>query len=249
MATSNLPEPPTAALSQTPYSVDLSLENLALRLRDLHVSSSGREENEENSGSDQRMISSGGNNNGVSFNGGDVSYQIMVNSMDSGAVKRKIAELALDPYGSMLLKQKLMKNDKQITDVVFNAVFRYMFEVMVHPCGAHVFGKLLECCDQSQLQLVVTKISLQSQTFLESLFNMPGTNCAKRLIEALENSPLISEIISILVFAFVPVMTDQVASSVVMKCFDILNVRQNQTEIFKPRITEMPLDFWNELRA
>lgn len=149
--------------------MDLSLENLALRLRDLHVSSSGREENEENSGSDQQMISSGVNNNG-----GDVSYQRMVNSLDSGAVKRKIAELALDPYGSMLLKQKLMKNDKQITDVVFNAVFRYMFEVMVHPCGAHVFGKLLECCDQSQLQLVVTKISLQSQTFLGSLINMPG---------------------------------------------------------------------------
>ncbi|XP_024031824.1 pumilio homolog 18 [Morus notabilis] len=153
-------------------------------------------------------------------------------SIDCDAeLRQRIAKLALDQQGSQWLQTKLDEDDKQTTDRIFGGIFVYMYDVMSNEHGSHVFARLIERCDESQLQLIVSMINLQSQPFAKLLFSKHGANSAKRLIKVLGKSSLVSvsNIISILARHFVWMMADRIACSVVLKCFDSLNVHQNQT--------------------
>ncbi|EXB37449.1 hypothetical protein L484_002515 [Morus notabilis] len=103
-----------------------------------------------------------------------------------------------------------------------------MFRVMEDQYGTHVFGKLVECCNSSQLLFLVAKITLNTQTFVGSLYSKPGANSAKGLIKVLKNSALVYEITSILSSKFVELMSDRIASNVILQCLGILNASQNQ---------------------
>ncbi|EXC33400.1 Pumilio-12-like protein [Morus notabilis] len=145
-------------------------------------------------------------------------------------LNQRIAKLALDPEGSEYLQTTLMQTDKQETDEIFGGILVYIYDVMSNEHGSRVFARLIERCDESQLQLIVSIITLQTQPFLNLLFSIHGANSAKRLIKVLGKSASVSvsNIISILARHFAFMMNNRIACFVILKCFDSLNAHQNQ---------------------
>ncbi|EXB37446.1 Putative pumilio-8-like protein [Morus notabilis] len=164
--------------------------------------------------------------NGVNLN--RYNSQALRKILWSDESRREIAKMIFHPEHSKLLQDTLVQNDELINESIFGVVFENMFRVMEDQYGTHVFGKLVECRNSSQLLFIVANITLNTQTFLGSLYSKPGANSAKGLIKVLKNSVLVYEITSILTSKFIELMSDRIASNVILQCLGILNASQNQ---------------------
>lgn len=112
------------------------------------------------------------NDNGVDLN--EYNSQSLRNLLYSDESRREIAKMIFHPEDSKLLQDTLEQNDELINESIFGVVFENMFLVMEDQYGTHVFGKLVECRNSSQLLFIVAKITLNTQTFLGSLYSKPG---------------------------------------------------------------------------
>ncbi|GAV71168.1 PUF domain-containing protein [Cephalotus follicularis] len=127
----------------------------------------------------------------------------------------------------MYLQRKVALKDPRITCKIFKGVIGFIFHLMTNKDGSYLFGKLIESCDEIQLQVIVSKITSQSDLFIKAVKDKWGSNSIKNLIKVLVRSHLVSNLIPLLYNEFYGLMIDDIGYSVVVKCIDLLDTETN----------------------
>ncbi|KAL5848416.1 hypothetical protein ACOSQ4_006429 [Xanthoceras sorbifolium] len=93
----------------------------------------------------------------------------------------------------MFLQESLSTMDSRIVDMIFDALYGFVFDIMSDQFRCHVFAKLIESCNCHQLRLITLKVTSPSQDdlFLKASLNKRGSGTIKKLIKVLSRSPLI----------------------------------------------------------
>lgn len=76
--------------------------------------------------------------------------------------------------GSQSLQEMLSGKDSTITYKIFEAVYKYPFDLMTDGYGCHLFGKLIQSCSVNQLGRITLKITSQSEFFYKASFYKDG---------------------------------------------------------------------------
>ncbi|GAV81289.1 PUF domain-containing protein [Cephalotus follicularis] len=132
-------------------------------------------------------------------------------------------KLGLELSGSKYLTRMLYLKDPRITGKIFDGVIGSIFKLMTDQNGHYLFGKLIRFCDDIQLQFIVAKITVKSESFINAAKDRWGSISIKNLIKVLERSHYVSSLIVPLYDGFYGLMIDRIGSSVVVKCIDILD--------------------------
>lgn len=70
--------------------------------------------------------------------------------------------------GSLSLQKMLSGKDSTITYKIFEAVYKYPFDLMTDGYGCHLFAKLIQSCSMNQLGRITLKITSQSELFYKA---------------------------------------------------------------------------------
>ncbi|KAJ4723738.1 pumilio-like 12-like isoform X1 [Melia azedarach] len=135
--------------------------------------------------------------------------------------------MAQDQEGSQYLKEKLFSGDSRFTSKIFQAVYRFPFQLMCHQYGRFVFGKLIESCSDHQLTQITLKITSHDREFLDASIDRLGSASIKKMIRVLAKEPLISYVMSILNRLFKFIMVNKFGSSIIIQCLESRYSREN----------------------
>ncbi|KAL6197717.1 hypothetical protein ACLB2K_033322 [Fragaria x ananassa] len=139
-----------------------------------------------------------------------------------------IAQTAMTQSGSQHLLASLLTKDSVVTNMIFEGVFDFLFEVMNDSNGHHVFAKLILSCSDNQLFLIVSKIAWNARLLIKISVSRYGSKSVQRLIKVLEKSPLIDIVIVALSSGFEELMTNRSGSFIILKCLNLLDNEKNQ---------------------
>ncbi|KAH9727065.1 Pumilio [Citrus sinensis] len=129
--------------------------------------------------------------------------------------------LAQDQEGSQYLQENLSSGDSRILDKLFWVVSGFTFELMSGQYGRFVFGKFIESCNESQLALIILKITFQDQLFLLASVDKFGSSSVKKLIKVVAHlPPLLYHVMSALKRLFKFLMMTKPGSSVILQCLE-----------------------------
>lgn len=136
--------------------------------------------------------------------------------------------LAQDQEGSQYLQEKLISRDSRILDKLFWVVIGFTFELMSDQYGRFVFGKFIESCNESQLALIILKITFQDQLFLQASVDKFGSSSIKKLIKVIAQSPpLLYHVMSALKRLFKFLMMTKPGSSIILQCLEPCYTHKN----------------------
>ncbi|KAL5769302.1 hypothetical protein ACOSP7_015854 [Xanthoceras sorbifolium] len=136
--------------------------------------------------------------------------------------------LGKDNSGSMFLQRALSWKNLRVTNKIFEAVMGHVFDLITNQYGHHLFIKLIESCNEDQLQQILMKIASQCDLFCNASINKHGSQSIKKLITMLAGSPLVSFVVLALCSRFKEIMINRTGASVIMQCLETLDDKQNE---------------------
>ncbi|XP_044499383.1 putative pumilio homolog 19 [Mangifera indica] len=138
--------------------------------------------------------------------------------------------MAKDEHGSKFLQEVMsFQGDSRIVTRVFEMVLEFTLEVMTSQYGRFVFGKLIESCNQDQLQAITFKIASDDNLFINASRDKNGSSCIKKLIRILGKTQkvFLEEIMLTLGKFFQFLMIDKTGSSVILLSLDKIFSKKN----------------------
>ncbi|CAH9077973.1 unnamed protein product [Cuscuta europaea] len=142
--------------------------------------------------------------------------------------KDVFVRMAKTREGSVELQNLIKNGNPRDRQEVLDGVIRCIFEVMIDPHGHHLFRRILEFCDSSQLDTIfVTLISSQELLINTSLLQY-GSSAVQRFIKRLKNTGLGQFVAIILSMRFVELMTSEHGRFVVQECFYTFQAKENE---------------------
>ncbi|CUM55388.1 uncharacterized protein AC631_03255 [Debaryomyces fabryi] len=130
----------------------------------------------------------------------DKEYLSGLNKVPLDQLKLEILKLAKDQYGCRFLQKKIDENvtpSPQIRmenfKVIFKEIYPYIYELIIDPFGNYLVQKLIDYCDDSNLNLILE--ILQYNLFQISI-NQHGTRALQKIINSLNNDYQLSLLIS-----------------------------------------------------
>ncbi|KAF3619100.1 hypothetical protein FXO38_06423 [Capsicum annuum] len=139
-----------------------------------------------------------------------------------------VVKLAKNPKSSRILEKLLELNNYHYKQRILNDVLDSFFEVMIDDSGHSFFLKLVEFCNDAQMEQILCTFHLRVDLFAQTAFMRHGSKAIQMLIKSLKKKPLAkycSEIVSV---KLVELMTHRTGRYVVEQCFHVLNEKQNE---------------------
>ncbi|KAM3328110.1 hypothetical protein P3S68_033572 [Capsicum galapagoense] len=139
-----------------------------------------------------------------------------------------VVKLAKNPKSSRILEKLLELNNYHYIQRILNDVLDSFFEVMIDDSGHSFFLKLVEFCNDAQMEQILCTFHLRVDLFAQTAFMRHGSKAIQMLIKSLKKKPLAkycSEIVSV---KLVELMTHRTGRYVVEQCFHVLNEKQNK---------------------
>ncbi|KAI5665043.1 hypothetical protein M9H77_24366 [Catharanthus roseus] len=136
--------------------------------------------------------------------------------------------LARTQQGAKELQEVLKKGNYSVVQEVLKGVLGSIFQLMIDDNGHHVFGMLIEKCQNDQLFSIVNEVRNKADTFIHIAFTDKGSRSIQRLIKRLKRNPPMAKIItSILSKESYHLLTHKTGSHVVRQCFIIFGEESN----------------------
>ncbi|XVE84749.1 hypothetical protein DITRI_Ditri17bG0037600 [Diplodiscus trichospermus] len=139
-----------------------------------------------------------------------------------------IINLAMTEDGSKYFQDLLMLKSPRIKKLIFEGVIEYIFKLMTNQHGRYLFRKLIEWEDQNQLQMIMEKLTLSSEDIFHASIDRYGSYSIKKMIKAVEKSPLITKVVKALSEKFWQLMINPTGQYVIMECLDVVDSEKNE---------------------
>ncbi|ODV68986.1 ARM repeat-containing protein, partial [Hyphopichia burtonii NRRL Y-1933] len=121
----------------------------------------------------------------------DKEYLTSINKIPLNQLKQEILKLSKDQYGCRFLQKKIDENlisnsqlRKSNFEIIFKEIYPYLYELIIDPFGNYLIQKLIDYCDESNLNLILE--ILQFNLFQISI-NQHGTRALQKIIDNLNN--------------------------------------------------------------
>ncbi|XP_055816062.1 pumilio homolog 18-like isoform X2 [Solanum dulcamara] len=102
-------------------------------------------------------------------------------------------------------------------------------EVMIDESGHAFFVKLVEVCNDKQMELILCRFHSHMDLFLQTAFIKYGSKSIQMLIVILKEKPSLAKYCSQIVsLKLIELMTDRMGRYVVEKCFHVFNEKQKE---------------------
>ncbi|XP_031101898.1 putative pumilio homolog 8, chloroplastic [Ipomoea triloba] len=139
-------------------------------------------------------------------------------------------ETATTRDGSLSWQKILKEGDPVERQGILDAIIGngIVFEVMGNEYGHHLFQRLLDFCDSTQLQSIVYTLASREDLFIDVALHRHGSTAVQALIKKLKNSDFGFTITSILSRRFLELMMDERGRYVVQQCFNTFKPRENE---------------------
>ncbi|XP_021290682.1 pumilio homolog 12-like [Herrania umbratica] len=128
---------------------------------------------------------------------------------------------------SRICKDLVQLKDPRITQLIFEGVIENIFELMTDQHGRYLFQKLIELENEIQLQMIVEKLTNSDGDIFYTSIHRYGTYSIKKLIQVLEKSPLVTEVVKALCNKFWDLMVNPTGRHVIMECLDVVDSQKN----------------------
>ncbi|CAH9137581.1 unnamed protein product [Cuscuta epithymum] len=131
--------------------------------------------------------------------------------------------------GSLEL-QNLIKNGnpRERQEVLDGVIGNSIFEVMTDPHGHHLFRRILEFCDSSQLDTIFLALISRKELLIKISLVQYGSSAVQRFIKRIKNTGLEQFVAIILSMRFVELMTSEHGRFVVQECFYTFDAKENE---------------------
>ncbi|CAN4126978.1 unnamed protein product [Withania somnifera] len=101
-------------------------------------------------------------------------------------------------------------------------------KVMIEESGHAFFLKLVEFCNDKQMELILCTFHLHVDLFAQTAFTKYGSKAIQMLIRSLKKKPLAKYCSEIVSLKLVELMTHRTGRYIVEQCFHVLNEKQNE---------------------
>ncbi|XP_019191144.1 PREDICTED: putative pumilio homolog 19 isoform X2 [Ipomoea nil] len=141
-----------------------------------------------------------------------------------------ILETATTWEGSHFLQGILKEGDHDLRQQILDAIIGdgIIFEVMDNEYGHHLFQRLLDVCDPTQLKAIFSALASTEDLFIDVALHRHGSTAVQALIKKLKKSDFGFTITSILSRRFLELMTSKHGRYVVQQCFNTFKPRENE---------------------
>ncbi|MCD7464062.1 Rna-binding protein [Datura stramonium] len=139
-----------------------------------------------------------------------------------------VIKMSKNPKASRLLQKFLELNNYYYIQRTLNEVLDSFFEVMIHESGHVFFLKLVEFCNDIQMELILSTFHVHVDLFVQTAFMKYGSKTIQMLIKILKNKPLAKYCSEIVSLKLVELMTHRTGRYVVEQCFHVFNENQNE---------------------
>ncbi|KAK6255201.1 Pumilio RNA-binding repeat - like 5 [Theobroma cacao] len=139
----------------------------------------------------------------------------------------QIIILAMTEGGSTYFQDLVLLKDPRITQLIFEGVIEYIFQLMTDQYGRYLFQKLIELENEIQLRMIVEKLTNSNGDIFYTSIHRYGTYSIKKLIQVLEKSPLVTEVVKALCNNFWDLMVNPTGRYVIMECLDVVDSQKN----------------------
>ncbi|CAH9081781.1 unnamed protein product [Cuscuta europaea] len=130
--------------------------------------------------------------------------------------------------GSLELQRLIKNGNQRDRQEVLDGIIGCIFEVMIDPHGHHLFRKILEFCDSSQLDTVFVTLTSCKDLLINTSLVKYGSSAVQRFIKKLKNTGLGHFVASILSMRFVELMISEHGRFVVQECFYTFEAKENE---------------------
>lgn len=122
----------------------------------------------------------------------DKEYLALISKVPLSRLTNDIFRLAKDQHGCRFLQKRIDENivlNPQVRmanfDIIFGQVHPMFYELIIDPFGNYLIQKLLDYCDENNLNLILE--TLQLNLFLISI-NQHGTRALQKIIDRMSNA-------------------------------------------------------------
>ncbi|XP_022761039.1 pumilio homolog 12-like [Durio zibethinus] len=98
---------------------------------------------------------------------------------------------------------------------------------MTNQYGRYLFKKLIELEDESQLRMIMEKLTFSCGYIFHASIDRYGSYSIKKLIKVLEKSPLVTEVVKALCNKFWELMVNLTGQYVILECLDVVDSQKN----------------------
>ncbi|KAJ4966021.1 hypothetical protein NE237_017870 [Protea cynaroides] len=142
--------------------------------------------------------------------------------------KDQIVFLAKYLKGSQYLKRILDSKDVIVTVKILDAVISLnTVDLMTNEFGRQMFQKLVDSCNQQQVQVLVFKLATEKDALYSASIHKHGTHCVQKLIKTMKKSDFIAFIMQALAPKMLVLMKHQIGNHVIRACLENLDCHQN----------------------
>ncbi|KAM7279629.1 hypothetical protein ACFE04_006763 [Oxalis oulophora] len=147
---------------------------------------------------------------------------------ESGRLYDHIDIISMTKPGSYALQNILADEVPSFTWQILERIIESMFDVMTNKYGHFVFEKLVNLCDDAQLEIIMVKILHNREKFIDAAKNNCGASSVRKLIKAVAKSDRLGyTLVALFSREFYGLMTCQTGSSVILSCLDFLDIKMN----------------------
>ncbi|XP_009797945.2 pumilio homolog 15-like [Nicotiana sylvestris] len=139
-----------------------------------------------------------------------------------------VIKMAKNPRSSRLLQNFLQLNNYYYRQRILNEILGSFYEVMIDEFGHAFFLKLVEFCNDEQMELILRTFHINVELFVLTAYKKYGSKSIQMLIKNLKKKPLANYFSEIVSVKLVELMTHRTGRYVVEQCFHVFNERQNE---------------------
>ncbi|CAH9097599.1 unnamed protein product [Cuscuta epithymum] len=130
--------------------------------------------------------------------------------------------------GSLELQNLIKNGNSGDRQEVLDGIIGSIFEVMLDPHGHHLFRRILEFCDSSQLDTIFVNLTSSKELLINTSLMQYGSSAVQRFIKRIKNTELGQFVAIILSMRFVELMTSEHGRFVVQECFYTFEPKENE---------------------